>query len=81
VKEGGETSFPRTEGRPQPSDYQDCSQFPLLVKPEKGAVLLWYSLHPNGNSDPNALHGACAVKGDEEKWAANYWIWNKVCPC
>jgi len=36
VTEGGETSFPRAEGRGQPEDFTDCPNFPLLVKPEKG---------------------------------------------
>lgn len=41
-------------------------------------MLLWYSLKPNGDSEPDALHGACNVThATEEKWSANYWIWNK----
>lgn len=37
-----------------------------------------YSLHPNGNNDPNGLHASCPVRVGE-KWSANYWVWNKAC--
>lgn len=75
VESGGETLFPRANGLPQPRDMYSCDQG-LKVKPEKGAVILWYSLHPNGNTDPNGLHAACPVQ-DGQKWSANYWVWNK----
>lgn len=75
VEKGGETLFPRANGLPQPSDMWSCERG-LKVKPEKGAVIFWYSLHPNGNTDPNGLHGACPVE-EGQKWSANYWVWNK----
>lgn len=76
VKAGGETQFPRAGNNPQPYDLYACEQG-LKVQPKKGAVIIWYSLHPNGNTDPNGLHSACPVKGEETKWSANYWVWNK----
>jgi len=76
VSKGGETLFPRADGNPSPRDTYACDQG-LKVKPERGTVILWYSLRPNGNTDDNGSHGACPVKGSEEKWSANYWVWNK----
>lgn len=76
VSKGGQTLFPRANGLPQPPDLYSCDQG-LKVTPEAGTVILWYSLHPNGNNDQNGLHAACPVEGDEEKWSANYWVWNK----
>ncbi|CAE7663738.1 P4H6, partial [Symbiodinium pilosum] len=60
---------------PQPEDMHSC-EHGLKVQPEIGSVLLWYSLRPNGNSDPNSLHASCPVQ-DGLKWSANYWVWNK----
>lgn len=75
VTKGGETLFPRADGLPQPADMWSCKKG-LKVTPEVGSVIFWYSLHANGNTDPNGLHGACPVKTGE-KWSANYWVWNK----
>lgn len=75
VSKGGQTLFPRTDGLPQPMDMYSCAKG-MKVKPELGAVIFWYSLHPNGNTDPNGLHAACPVE-EGEKWSANYWVWNK----
>lgn len=74
VAEGGETAFPRFNNGPQPSDFKDCT-VGLLVKPQRGKVIIFYSLLADGNLDPLSLHGACAVK-DGTKWAANKWVWN-----
>lgn len=75
VSEGGHTAFPRFNGAPQPRDFKDCS-IGLKVKPERGKVIIFYSLTADGDLDPLSLHGACAVKGDNVKWAANKWVWN-----
>jgi len=73
VSEGGHTAFPRFNNAPQPRDFKDCS-VGLLVKPERGKVIIFYSLTADGELDPLSLHGACAVKGEKEvKWAANKW--------
>lgn len=29
-----------------------------------------------GGLDYHSVHAACPVIGDEEKWAANKWIWS-----
>jgi len=73
VEDGGETAFPRYENA-APKDMQDC-QSGIKVKPEKGRVIIFYSLLPNGEPDPLSLHGACPVK-EGVKWAANKWVWN-----
>ena len=37
---------------------------------------LTYSLtHTVGGLDYHSVHAACPVKGNDEKWAANKWIW------
>eukprot|EP00984_Skeletonema_dohrnii_P010050 scaffold3891_cov124-Skeletonema_dohrnii-CCMP3373.AAC.4 len=78
VKEGGETIFPRYRNKPLPRGYvhSDCRQG-LKVKPQKGKVIIFYSLDDRGQMDPLSLHGACPVIGEDDiKWAANKWIWS-----
>ena len=82
VEEGGETIFPRSgkfAGR-QPHDLshgRGCETGAgIKSKPVLGKVLLFYILHPNGNIDQDALHGACSVK-QGTKWSANKWMWNR----
>eukprot|EP00930_Biecheleria_cincta_P028914 TRINITY_DN20126_c0_g2_i1.p1 TRINITY_DN20126_c0_g2~~TRINITY_DN20126_c0_g2_i1.p1 ORF type:complete len:510 (-),score=75.06 TRINITY_DN20126_c0_g2_i1:116-1624(-) len=75
VSAGGETIFPRAYGLPTPQSMASCEKG-LKVRPEVGTVIFWYSLRPNGNSDPNGLHAACPVE-EGQKWSANYWVWNK----
>mmetsp|Transcript_15900 Transcript_15900/g.23249 ORF Transcript_15900/g.23249 Transcript_15900/m.23249 type:complete len:464 (+) Transcript_15900:3-1394(+) len=74
VEEGGHTVFPRFGGAPQPRSFDDCT-LGLRVKPEKGKVIIFYSLKPDGRRDETSLHGACPV-GRGIKWAANKWVWN-----
>ena len=75
VAHGGETCFPRHGGAPPPRDFSICTG--LKVKPQKGKVIIFYSLDAGGNMDPLSLHGACPVLGEEDiKWAANKWLWN-----
>lgn len=74
VEGGGHTVFPRFNGAPQPHNFDDCTKG-LLVKPQKGKVIIFYSLLPNGKMDELSLHGACPVK-EGIKWAANKWVWN-----
>jgi prolyl 4-hydroxylase len=59
VESGGETSFPRHNGA-EPRSMQECSG--LLVKPEKGKVIIFYSLYMDGGTDNHSLHAACPVK-------------------
>eukprot|EP00816_Leptocylindrus_hargravesii_P005610 CAMPEP_0196801952 /NCGR_PEP_ID=MMETSP1362-20130617/1713_1 /TAXON_ID=163516 /ORGANISM="Leptocylindrus danicus, Strain CCMP1856" /LENGTH=532 /DNA_ID=CAMNT_0042173143 /DNA_START=47 /DNA_END=1645 /DNA_ORIENTATION=- len=78
IKEGGggETIFPRVNYGPSPVDMADCS-VGLKVRPEKGKVIIFYSLLMNGDLNPYSLHGACPVLDEQAtKWAANKWIWN-----
>jgi len=75
VEEGGETVFPMADGAGFPPNFTTCAQG-LRVKPEKGKVIIFYSLLPNGDIDKTSLHGGCPVK-QGTKWAANKWVWNK----
>mmetsp|Transcript_11147 Transcript_11147/g.16264 ORF Transcript_11147/g.16264 Transcript_11147/m.16264 type:complete len:471 (-) Transcript_11147:69-1481(-) len=75
VESGGHTVFPRFGKAPQPSDFNDCTKG-LLVKPERGKVIIFYSMTFAGALDVFSLHGACPVK-EGVKWAANKWVWNK----
>eukprot|EP00814_Leptocylindrus_danicus_P000182 CAMPEP_0116031020 /NCGR_PEP_ID=MMETSP0321-20121206/17244_1 /TAXON_ID=163516 /ORGANISM="Leptocylindrus danicus var. danicus, Strain B650" /LENGTH=517 /DNA_ID=CAMNT_0003506023 /DNA_START=76 /DNA_END=1627 /DNA_ORIENTATION=+ len=75
VKEGGggETIFPRVNYGTSPRDMADCS-VGLKVRPEKGKVIIFYSLLMNGELNPYSLHGACPVLDEHAtKWAANKW--------
>jgi len=74
VQEGGETVFPRFN-RGTERSMTDC-EIGLKVKPEKGKGIIFYSMTPDGEVDPNSLHGACPVK-EGIKWAANKWVWNE----
>lgn len=69
VEEGGETAFPRWNGAPSPRDLADCS-YGLKVKPQRGKVIIFYSMTPGGDRDPLSLHAACPVKKGL-KWAGN----------
>ena len=75
VEEGGQTNFPRTDGLPQPRDFSDCSKG-ISVYPRRGRIIIFYSLHPSGETDEYSLHAGCEVKSGI-KWSANKWIWNK----
>merc|ERR1712013_16698 len=81
VEEGGWTYFPRSGELPNPRSYKlkqisDCGDG-LKVQPRKGAVILFYSMKPDGSVDPLSLHGACPVGEDNVKWGANIWYWTK----
>jgi prolyl 4-hydroxylase len=76
VTSGGETSFPEVEGR-SPKSLLDCAGTgALLVRPELGKVVLFYSLTAAGGLDPRSVHAACPVGPGDVKWAANKWVWN-----
>ncbi len=75
VNDGGHTIFPRAFGLPPVRSHSDCSQG-LKVQPQKGKVIIFYSLNAAGEMDPLSLHGACPVGEDNVKWAANKWVWN-----
>ena len=75
---GGETNFPDAAGFP-PIDSDDVARDcrrGLRVRPERGKVIAFYSLLPDGTGDVSSLHGACPPKVGL-KWAANKWLWNE----
>eukprot|EP00518_Triparma_eleuthera_P004832 CAMPEP_0182463108 /NCGR_PEP_ID=MMETSP1319-20130603/7146_1 /TAXON_ID=172717 /ORGANISM="Bolidomonas pacifica, Strain RCC208" /LENGTH=417 /DNA_ID=CAMNT_0024662615 /DNA_START=152 /DNA_END=1401 /DNA_ORIENTATION=- len=74
VEGGGETMFFRAHGKRQPTNLSDCSDGNgLKVKPEKGKVIIFYSLNFDGTVDPYSLHGGCPVISGE-KWSGNKWL-------
>lgn len=81
VEQGGETAFPRAIMHHSTNDTDNTNVTDvtntniLQVKPEKGKVIIFYSLLANGSGDPLSLHSANPVK-EGIKWAANKWIWN-----
>jgi prolyl 4-hydroxylase len=75
VEDGGHTIFPRAGGLPPMMNFADCSRG-LKVKPQKGKVIIFYSLDASGARDALSLHGACPVGEGNVKWAANKWVWN-----
>jgi prolyl 4-hydroxylase len=77
VAEGGHTCFPRAGGTPHPPQNDTMFTTGLLVAPERGKVIIFYSLLPNGNIDPFSLHGGTPVGKGCLKRAANKWVWNK----
>lgn len=72
---GGETGFPRANKGSQPRDFLDCTKG-IAIKPQRLAVLIFYSMLPNGDFDQTSLHTGCDVK-EGTKWAANFWFWNQ----
>ncbi|XP_062205076.1 probable prolyl 4-hydroxylase 6 isoform X2 [Phragmites australis] len=76
VEKGGETIFPNAEGKiTQHKDEtsSECARNGYAVKPVKGDALLFFSLHPDGTTDPDSLHGSCPVI-EGQKWSATKWI-------
>lgn len=71
VTDGGNTSFPKAD--PKCRDENDY----FGVKPEKGSVMFFYNLFPDGNVDTKTQHYA-EPPIDSEKWMTNLWIWDKV---
>ncbi|XP_077981307.1 transmembrane prolyl 4-hydroxylase-like [Glandiceps talaboti] len=89
VEEGGETAFPIANNdsfnihvlrrSTKMNLNRHCQDANLMVKPEKGKVVIWYSHFIDeesgwlGDVDSYSLHGGCPVtKGT--KWIANRWI-------
>ncbi|THU70778.1 hypothetical protein C4D60_Mb08t28590 [Musa balbisiana] len=73
--EGGETYFPMAGSG-------ECScggkvVKGLCVKPNKGDAVLFWSMGLDGETDPNSLHGGCAVLRGE-KWSATKWMRQKT---
>ena len=77
-EKGGETHFPRAGGRPKPSTYRCIDGMPqgLKIEPRRGSAVLFYSLRPDGVTDPFSLHGGCPPLAGT-KWAVNKWVWSE----
>jgi prolyl 4-hydroxylase len=75
VAKGGATNFPRFNGAVE-SDDHSCKTG-LSSYPEKGKIIIFHNMLPNGERDPLSLHGGCDVESDDIKWSANKWLWNK----
>ena len=76
VGDGGETAFPAADGAMSPTDAMsvtDPARHGLVVKPERGAALLWYNHESDGSLDAYAVHSGCKVMSGD-KWGANHWI-------
>ncbi|XP_058073829.1 probable prolyl 4-hydroxylase 7 isoform X2 [Magnolia sinica] len=76
IEMGGETIFPNSEGKGsqlKDDTWSDCAKNGYAVKPKKGDALLFFSLHPDAQTDPDSLHGSCPVI-EGEKWSATKWI-------
>ena len=72
VEAGGETQFPRADGKGPTWDFASCNRG-LRVRPRKGQVALFYDMKPTGELDPYSLHGGCpVVKG--QKWGGTLWL-------
>jgi prolyl 4-hydroxylase len=79
VPQGGETVFPRMDKARDVTPIVACQQqgVGLRVQPEKGKVIIFYNLTPEGKTDVYSVHGACPVQ-EGIKWAANKWVWNEA---
>lgn len=72
VEEGGETQFPRADGKPMNWDFRSC-KYGLRVKPIKRAVACFYDMLPDGRFDAHSLHGGCPPRVGE-KWGGTLWF-------
>ncbi len=77
VEEGGETVFFKPVADKDVWDEANCTgNANLVVKPRKGAALLFHNLLPDGTVDEASLHGSCPVRKGV-KWSATKWIREK----
>lgn len=75
VEEGGETSFPRADGRliPRPFNSETMCNTGLRVRPKKRSLVIFYDMTPEGAVDAHSLHAACPVKKGV-KWGFTLWM-------
>eukprot|EP00884_Botryococcus_braunii_P014959 jgi/Botrbrau1/23464/Bobra.106_1s0019.1 len=79
--QGGETAFTDADAdhyvsealRLKSFSFSECARGKVAVPPKKGDALLFWSLKPDGDLDPYALHAGCPVV-DGIKWTATVWI-------
>eukprot|EP00932_Pfiesteria_piscicida_P005557 SRR837773.15466.p1 GENE.SRR837773.15466~~SRR837773.15466.p1 ORF type:complete len:124 (-),score=32.04 SRR837773.15466:70-441(-) len=69
VAEGGYTYFPKHGGELAKDGVG------LRVEPRQQKVIMFYSMHPNGELDPDSVHGGSSVV-QGTKWSANLWFWS-----
>ena len=73
VEEGGETVFPQADKKVSGEGWSDCAKNGFGVKAFNGDAVMFYSLKPDGSTDPSSMHGSCpTTKGS--KWSATKWI-------
>jgi prolyl 4-hydroxylase len=73
VEEGGHTWFPDADGKVHEQwNFKGCKRG-LGYKPQKGNVVVFYDMKPNGEYDPLSLHGGCPVKRGV-KWGGTLWL-------
>lgn len=78
VEEGGETVF-KKEGvqgyQREIQDWRNCDDGSFKYKPRQGDAVLFWSVDPDQEINPRALHGGCPViKGT--KWVMTKWLRN-----
>lgn len=56
------------------TDWRNCNDGSFKYQPRQGDAVLFWSVTPNQEIDPRALHGGCPViKG--EKWVSGLGRW------
>jgi prolyl 4-hydroxylase len=79
---GGYTAFPLAYDAndaavdAQFPDKEGLCPYKLRIHPQRGKVIIFYSLLPDGNGDELSQHTACPLAGGT-KWSANKWVWNE----
>ncbi|WVZ60925.1 hypothetical protein U9M48_010881 [Paspalum notatum var. saurae] len=77
VRTSSGTFLAKHQGSPlryKDETWSECERSGLAVKPKKGDVLLFFSLHVNATTDTSSLlHGSCPVI-EGAKWSTTKWI-------
>ena len=76
---GGNTAFPLSKSSLgiEPDDDEEIAECKrgLIVKPNAGQALMFYSRLPRGDLDPSSSHAGCPPK-EGEKYAVNCFTWD-----
>ena len=72
VTHGGETNFPRAHGGADlPNTNANCGKRGLSVQPQRGKVIVFYSLSPDGSGDNfRCVRAVDGGRRDPTLWAA-----------
>ena len=78
VESGGETAFPQSRLFSEAAahaggELSECGRQGVAVKPQRGSVLLFYSLDIRGKPSEYAQHTGCPVLAGT-KWTVTKWI-------